>query len=81
MSFTDKFMKLPQKVRMVIVGIVLFVLAVPVIALLIFLKNVLPEGKPSAASSGAATTAEAKAPAKAAPTATTAKNAGTAKKK
>lgn len=81
MSFTDKFMKLPQKVRMVIVGIVLFVLAVPVIALLIFLKNVLPEGKPSAASSGAATTAAAKDPAKPAPTASSAKNASTAKKK
>lgn len=78
MSFSDKFMKLPQKLRMAIVGIVLVVLAVPVIGVLIFLKNVLPEGKPSTATSGAVTTAAAKAPAakaqaKAAPKTTTAK--------
>jgi hypothetical protein len=73
MSFSEKFMKLPQKLRMVIVGIVLFVLAVPVIGLLIFLKQVLPEGKPSAASTATTSTAAAKTPAKPAPTTTTAK--------
>jgi hypothetical protein len=73
MSFSEKFMKLPQKLRMVIVGIVLFVLAVPVIGLLIFLKQVLPEGKASAASPATTSTAAPKSPAKAAPKATTAK--------
>jgi hypothetical protein len=64
MSFTEKFMKLPQKLRMVIVGGVLVTVAVPIIALLIVLKNVLPEGKPSAASSAKpAAAAPAKLPA------------------
>jgi hypothetical protein len=64
MSFTEKFMKLPQKLRMVIVGGVLVVVAVPLIGLLIVLKNVLPEGKSSAASTAKpAAAAPAKLPA------------------
>ncbi|NUO48556.1 MAG: hypothetical protein HOV80_06840 [Polyangiaceae bacterium] len=72
MSFSEKFMKLPQKLRMAIVGIVLVVVAVPVLGLLIVLKNVLPEGKASAAPATTAVSAAKtpeKTPAKPAPTA------------
>ncbi len=78
MSFQDKFMKLPQKLRVVIVGAVLVVIAVPVIGLLIFLKHVLPEGKASAktndtTSIAASPSARALSPSTARPTTTTPK--------
>jgi hypothetical protein len=76
MSFSEKFMKLPQKVRLVIVGAVLAVLAVTGIAVLILLKNVLPEGKPSASSTTTAKAAASDSPAK-----TTAKPSATTPKK
>lgn len=73
MAFNDTFMRLPQAIRIVVVGIVLTVIGVPLIALAIFLKSVSP-GKPASASSpqakstGAAVAAAPTTPARTQPT-------------
>ena len=59
MALTDKFMRLPQAIRVAVVGTILVVIAIPLIALAIVLKNLSP-GTPSKSSASIAETSTSK---------------------